>query len=99
MSKGAAVAVCEVFPRPPVSNCSASATSCHSNLFTRLPTGQGHKHRDGSEATGHLGGMAWLLRLLRNPEVLIGLVRWVRRKRRFLAALFAVGYGIKLDLR
>jgi hypothetical protein len=31
--------------------------------------GQGHKHRDDREATGHLyGGMARLLRLLRNPR-------------------------------
>jgi hypothetical protein len=32
-------------------------------------TGKGHKHRDDSEATGHIyGGIARLLRLLRNSR-------------------------------
>jgi Group II intron, maturase-specific domain len=83
MSKGAAVAVCEVFPRPPVSNCSASATSCHSNLFTPLRQAKGISIETTAKrlATCMVGWRGYF-GFREPPEVLIGLVRWVRLRLR-----------------
>ena len=56
-------------PRDQTSDCSEGSGALQRQNPGDHATGQGHKHRDDSEATGHLyGGMARLLRLLRNSR-------------------------------
>ena len=56
-------------PRDQTSDCSEGSGAFQRQNPGDHATGQGYQHRDDSEATRHLyGGMARLLRLLRNPR-------------------------------